>query len=127
MSTRRQHPARWISSRRARRAGQRRRLAWLHRGIDPANWARLLALADKAQAGPSCAANLPRGNSAHGKRAPRQAPPTFVEFSPVLPQGPVPCTFELCDPSGRKLTLCVPCVPGPELAALTQALWGRLR
>ena len=57
MSTRRQHPARWISSRRTRRTGHRRRLAWLHHGIDPANWARLLALADKAPAGPSCAAN----------------------------------------------------------------------
>lgn len=126
MSTRRR-PARWTSTHRARRALHRQRWARRSLGPGPGDWVRALELAGEVLEGPVCTSSSPPPTSAPGGRGAKRASPAFVELLPALPAGPSPCTIELADPSGRKLTLSVRGAPGPELVALAQALWRGLR
>lgn len=133
----RRHPARWTSIHRARRAMHRWRAVRRHRWSGPADWARALDLVgedtlathagtpgrqDRASRPLSPSAS-PRGGCAE------PATPAFVELFPALPTAadPTPWTIELSDSSGRKLTLSLRATPGPDLVALTHALWNGLR
>jgi hypothetical protein len=118
MSTRRR-PTRWASIHRTRRAG-RRWHSCCH-GAGSTDWTRALDLDGQGPAVSSGASAPARAGSA------ALASPAFVELFPALPAGPSECTIELCDPSGRKLTLSLRSAPGPDLVALTQALWRGLR
>lgn len=132
MSARR-HPAPWTSIRRARRLVERWRSARRNRGSDAVAWARAVKLVGEDALSVDFASDLrvPTSSPARVSVSPRgwgdEQSATFVELVPTLLAGPAQCTLELCDPSGRKLTLSLRSAPGPDLVALTHALWSGLR
>lgn len=126
MNTRR-HPARWTAIHKVRRARQRWRSTGLPGGSGPEAWARALDLAGAVRAGPAGMWTPRHRVAGHREGRSYEATPAFVELFPALPIGPSPCTIELSDPSGRRLTLSLQGAPGPELVAVVQALWRGLR
>lgn len=128
MPTRR-YPARWTSTHKARRARQRWRSTRLPGGAGPEAWARARELVGAVRAGPAGTSTPPHRAAGHREGRSQKAPPAFVELFPALPTvGPSsPCTIELSDPSGRRLTLSLQGAPGPVLVAVAQALWNGLR
>lgn len=121
MSTRK-HPTRWTLIRRSRRLVGRGRSA-LCRWSGAAAWARALNLGRDDTFGEVIGRSARRASPAAADRLAPDVSTAFVELFPALPAGPAQCTIELCDPSGRKLTISLRGAPGPDLVALTQSLW----
>ncbi len=128
MPTRRYPTTRWTSTHKVRRARQRWRSTRLPGWSGPENWARALEIAGEVLAGPAGTPTPPHRTPGCREGRSNEATPAFVELFPALPiGGTTPWTIELSDPCGRKLTVSLRGAPGPELVALTRALWSGRR